>query len=432
MYLPSLIQRYRWQVCTSLAIATLLIVALPVAAQEVMQTTFDNMLESQEWWNTLWEETFTYSEENEISIYALQSVLRFILAFGLLFWVYQYAKKMMLADGIAQHMVVTIELVLPILFALIFLSDQGTYSRTLAYGMRDLTNSWSNQLMEMQIVEYKFRVAIQDQLILQDVKAAINEQAQRCLQMPQPEIALTSFERPEPDPNNPLTIQEEQAYDYLDCLRALGTFVDEKNEEVSGIFPSAARFLERAGETVSQVFEKAREERNYGVLNFDTLRLGLLDFAVGLGASTGYEKALNFSQWLWISFLEMAKWLLGLFASLYVAMSVIPGRQNMILVWFIEFLTIGIAQLAYVLVIGVVAVQLSSQTTYLASDLRFAMALGLFAPGVSLAIVLSGSLAAVNSFRSQSIAVAGAASGFATSFVTTVGYSLTRVADKRR
>ncbi len=125
-------------------------------------------------------------------------------------------------------------------------------------------------------------------------------------------------------------------------------------------------------------------------------------------------------------------WLDALFAPLFIAISIIPGRQHMFVAWLISFFTIGLAKLAYVIVIGIVAVRLSDQTTLFGSDLRFPMALGLFGPGVSFAVVTGGGIAAAMSFRSQSVGALGAVAGVVTSAVATIGHSLSRNSDKRR
>ncbi|MGH2414779.1 MAG: hypothetical protein ACRDEA_14040, partial [Microcystaceae cyanobacterium] len=156
------------------------------------------------------------------------------------------------------------------------------------------------------------------------------------------------------------------------------------------------------------------------------------DIFTGMIASAAYGPILSFTQWLWTNFLEMAMWLSGLFAPLFIAAAIIPGRQNMFVGWLIGFLTIGLAKLAYVVVLGIVAAQLSSQATFLPSDMRFPMALGLFAPGVSFAVVTGGGIAAAMSFRSQSVAVVGAAASVVTGAVANVGYSIARYGDRRR
>ena len=96
-------------------------------------------------------------------------------------------------------------------------------------------------------------------------------------------------------------------------------------------------------------------------------------------------------------------------------------------------MTIGLAKVAYIAVIGVVAAQIStSGTVLLTQDPRFFMALGVFAPAVSFAVVTAGGIAAAMSFRNQSIGAISTVAGIATGSITTIMYSFARYADKRR
>ena len=134
---------------------------------------------------------------------------------------------------------------------------------------------------------------------------------------------------------------------------------------------------------------------------------------------------------MWISLLEMAMFLLALFAPIFIALSVVPGKQSMFNVWLIEFLTIGLAKLAYVIVIGLVSVQLASSDSGFLDD-TFFMSLGIFAPAVSFAVVVSGGFAAASSFKSQSVGAVAIAAGTLSSGAATIAYSMSRAYDKRR
>lgn len=415
----------------------IVLIPIPVSAQQVLQTTMDSMQETEQWWDDVWKDTFdpTVMVNNpipakNISIYSFKTAVEFILGVGLIFWLYQYGQSMMESKGLVSGINVFFKSFLPILLIIIFLSDQGLYSRVLAYGLRDTINSWAHGMMDLEIKGQNIRTALTDQLVTQAAKEEISLQANKCLQMPQPAVALPASSRPAEDPANPLTIQQQQAYEYLECLEKLEDLAIAKQTEANlKPFASFRRFADTMTNTVGQVYQNEVAQRTSGVPN---LTRGIADVLAGAVGSVAYGPVLSFTQWLWMSFLEMAMWLLGLFAPLFIATSIIPGRQNMFFFWLIEYFTIGLAKIAYIAVIAIVAAQLSTQNTLLASDMRFPMALGLFAPGVSLAVVTAGGIAAASSFRSQSIATAGAAASVVTSFVSVVSYTALRQADKRR
>lgn len=439
--------KHRIWVYLTLAIAICLLVVLPARAQEVLQTTLTNMQESEQWWDKLWKDTFAPSPTDlrtSISIYTFATAVRFILAIGGIFWLFQYGQKMAESRGMPQILTTNTQFFIPVIMAVIFLANQGLYSRLLAYGLRDVVNSWSNGVLSMQISGNNIRSALADQLVTQDSKDVIALQAQKCMQMPQPAVALPSATRPAPDPDNSLTIQQVQAYSYLDCVQKLGDLAEYKKQEaltttcssIPGVNNACGlflRFIEKTKASAVRVYETEVEKFTKGGFpNPFAPSLGMSDFLAGTGATVAYGPILSFTQWLWTNFLEMAMWLDALFAPLFIAVSIIPGRQNMFGTWLISFLTIGLAKLAYVIVIGIVAVQLSAQTTLFASDLRFPMALGLFAPGVSFAVVTGGAIAAASSFRSQSTAVVGAVASTVSGAVATLSYSLSRYSDQRR
>ena len=428
-----------------LAVVACLLIVVPVRAQDVLQSTLTNMQESEQWWDKLWKDTFDPTDfSNSISIYTFSTAVRFLLAIGLIFWLFQYGQKMADSRGMSQALSTNTQFFIPFVIVVIFLTNQGQYSRLLAYGLRDVINSWSDGVMSMQVAGYNVRTALADQLVTQDAKDVIAQQAKKCMQMPQPAVSLPSLTQPAPNPNNPLTIQQEQAYEYLDCIKTLANLAEQKKEEgltnncssipgVRGLCGFFNKFMDKTAASAHSVLATEGQKITRGSTpNPFAITTGLLDFYSGVGASVAYGPILSFTQSLWISLLELAMWLDALFAPLFIAISIIPGRQNMFVTWLISLLTVGLAKLAYVIVIGVVAVQLSDQTTLLGSDLRFPMALGLFGPGVSLAVIAGGGFAAAMSFRSQSVGAVGAVAGVLTSVVATVGYSLSRNSDKRR
>ena len=163
------------------------------------------------------------------------------------------------------------------------------------------------------------------------------------------------------------------------------------------------------------------------VLNESLKELG--DVIVSF-TNPGHE-FLYFTQWMWISTLEMAMFLNGLFAPMFFAVSMIPGKERMVNLFLIEFLTIGLAKMAYMIIIGIVAIQLSTTGTGIIDD-TFFMTMGIFAPAVSFAVVTAGGLAAASSYKSQSVGAAAAVGGLVSSGAATVAYSMTRAADKHR
>ncbi|MDJ0647138.1 MAG: hypothetical protein QNJ60_00390 [Xenococcaceae cyanobacterium MO_188.B19] len=450
------IHQYRIWIGLLLIVAILIIVIQPVlsADTEILNITIEGMNKTQAWWDEMWKSTFdpTYDPEGvganagtNISVYSFVNPVRFLMGVGIIFWIFDYGKKMVNSNGIAHNVQVFSESFLPVVLILIFMANQALYSRVLAYGLRDIVNSWTEGVVEQQIAGVQLRSALEEQLLVEEVKDQIRWQANKCLQMPRPEVVLPSADRPTTNPDNPLTTEQEQAYSYLECLDKLVAFMEQKQQEaeVSKACRWGCKFFKgwisyRMWE-LSLVVGKEKAQRIFG---YETKPVteeavednyhSMVDFFKNFERK-GWMAIFSFTQWMWMSFLEMSMWLLGLFAPIFVVLALIPGKQNMFYFWLIEFLTIGLAKLAYVALVGVVAVQLSQVgTVIMAQDDRFLMALGAFAPGVSFAVVTAGGIAAASSFRSQSVGMINTAAGIATGSIATVIYSMSRYADKKR
>ena len=186
---------------------------------------------------------------------------------------------------------------------------------------------------------------------------------------------------------------------------------------------------------VQEELQFIKERTGFSKLGFDITQgdTEFLEEAKGVVVSLTNpdETFLYFTQWMYISFLELAMFLNGLFAPMFFAVSIIPGKERMSNFFLIEFLTIGLAKLAYVVVIGIVAIQQSSPGADITSNFFF-KSLGIFAPAVSFTVVTAGALMAASSYRSQSTGAIAAAGGLVSSGAATIAYSMARSADKRR
>lgn len=445
----NLIYRYRYGIYLAVAVVVCLVVITPTYASEVLETTAKRMIEGELWWDELWEDTFDPpgTAGSNISAYSFAGPVRFLLAIGMIFWMVDYGKKMSESKGMAQSFQIFFDSSLKIFLIIIFLTDQGSYSRFLAYGLRDITYSWSERAMNLQLADVKFRDAIKEQLLVEEVKNEISRQGEKCMQLPRPEVALPAAKRPPKDPNNPLTIEQDQAYRFLECLDKLVKYIDKKQAEAEAAkecrfgckffklwIKSHVGILKFAilQEIVKRVpgyegpkdFDQILEDKYHSAVDF-----------FGNVEQKGWMAVFGLTQWMWITFLEGSMWLSGLFAPLFIAISFIPGKEKMFGIWLIEILTIGLARFAYIALLGVVAVQVSTtpqDVVLLSQDGRFFMALGVFAPGISMAVVVSGAIAAASSYRSQAVGAASTVAGIATGSIATLAYSLSRYADKKR
>jgi hypothetical protein len=416
----------------------------PVAAQDVMGTTLNNMQESQKWWDSLWETTFTgVSAGNNVSSFIMVNLAKKILLFALIFWLYLFGNSLSKNSNSPDLFHTLGNFLLPVVLVAVFLTNNGAGANLLAYGMRQVINETTNGFMDVQISNMQVRSAIADQFITKDTAQKIERRALTCTQMPHPVVQLPSKERPQ-NPIPPLTTLQTQAYDYMECIDSLNKLVaDEKaNAEakyctnipgVNNACKFFGSYIKKMSASITQIQENEANKLLSGqVPNLLAGKMGLNDIVAGIGASLIFNQILSFTQWLWVNTLELALWLSALSAPIFIALSLVPGRLNLTVSWLLSYLSIALAQTGYIVIVGAVAVMLTSSTTYFASDLRFPMALGLFAPGVSLALFTGGMWAAARSFTGQSTVVAGAVASVASTALLGFGNALSRIADKRR
>jgi len=264
-----ILRKYRLWVRLILAIAICLLVVTPALCADLLQNTLTSMQQTEGWWDNLWKDTFDPTNISaNISTYTFTTAVRSVLMICVVFWLFQYGQRLTESRGTAQHVAINMQFFLPVLLVAIFLSNQGQYSRVLAYGLRDVVNSWSNGVMSLNIAGHNVRSALSDQLVTQDAKNSIASQARRCMQMPQPAVALPSATRPAPDPNHPLTKQQNQAYAYLDCIQNLGNLAKQKQDQAvankCGIVPGGAcgftlQFLSLTADSIKSLFQSEQD-----------------------------------------------------------------------------------------------------------------------------------------------------------------------------
>ena len=316
-----IVHQYRIWIYIVLAIIICLVAIKPVWANDILETTTNTMRETQEWWDDLWHETFDPTTlSGNISMYSFANPVRFIIGMGLIFWIYQYGKKMVNSQGMMHSVQIFSESFLPIVLILIFLANQGVYSRALAYGLRNITESWSNGLLQQQIAGITLSSALSEQLLVEEVKNEIRQQANKCLQMPRPEVILPSATRPAPDPDNPLTIQQQQLYEYFECLDRLIIFIEQKEKEATGTEAclGGCEFFKKVMKELISAFKVGIEgdlrhsiekSQGGGDENIDpalekTYRT-TKDVIQNL-EKKGWMFIFSVAQWMYVTFLEMA------------------------------------------------------------------------------------------------------------------------------
>jgi hypothetical protein len=245
----------------------------------------------------------------------------------------------------------------------------------------------------------------------------------------------------------PMTLAGQQAAAFRDCMKKVAFVAKEEldnAEQNCGIFGNKStgdavdcKFINRFGQKVTASIDsiiKTEDEKlkTGSPPNLDSTGVAFFDFVAGMTANAANRPALAASQWLYISFLELAMFLVGIGALINVPVALIPGRLNIAVGTLIAFLTLGLANVMYVVTIGIVALLLSNDQSILFSDMRFPMALGVFAPIVSFLVVIAGGIAAANAFTGASFTATNVVFSAGSSIIGNAGAAISRGSYGRR
>lgn len=457
MYFPT--KKLPRRISVSLVIACLLIVMICFQAmaqeQQMLQSSLDQMKASQTWWDELWQKTFSPppgSAGNDLTAYWIANIARFFVVICLPFWLYQVGSDFAMSGTLGAVMKVFGRYFLFAVLCISLLGNDAKMSRELSLGMRQIINNQANGLMQVQVNGLNMRSALSNQLAIRAQSDKAIAKAQECAALPRPSVVLTSPNRPPADQQPPLTREQVQAYDYLDCVKAFQTQIEADAAAtrqtmcggIAGITCAAydnwgrrlqnsvTRFISSEWQRYSNPTSFETAQRNGPPVTGAMPSFFLTDLLVGSAASAAWVPILNNIQWVYVSILELALFLSGLSAPIFAAMALIPGQLNTFIGWLIGFLTIGMMKIFYIMIIGAMAIVMSQQDTFLLSDLRFPMTIGIAAPLLATTMALGGAWAASKSFAGAITSSAGAAAGMASSGLGAMGFALARAVDKRR
>ncbi len=450
-------QHYKYWV---IALAICLAVALPSfgLGADVVQSSLDNMKQVEAYWDQLWRSTFLDDQPTGVSgasqgSYMFSAVVHWFLALSLLFWVV----RMLLQSGqmMSMNLPGLLQSLSPFLLSVlvvsVLLSNNAVLAREIPWQMRANINTWRNGLMEASITDLTIRGALKDVFTTKEASDRITAEAQKCAQMPQPATVLPSPTRPTDKATlDKLTLSQQQAYNFIDCMNKLKEVAQTEQEKsqsaicsnvpgVNQLCGFFGRFMAKTVNSINEATEnqiKRIQQGDYAGAAWNFTPQGaqgvLADFLGGVVATAGFKSVLNAIQWVFISMMELGLWVDGLVAPIMVATALVPGQLNLVVAWAISFLTIGLSQLTYTVVVGAVALGLAQTTTYFASDLRFEMAMGVFAPLVCTAVLTGGGIAAARAFTGQAIGITTAAVSTITGISSAIFQAAGRLAYARR
>lgn len=420
---------------------------LAQAAQEDVNTL--QLLASQnetidKWWEDVWVKTFrpgVATGGTTLSDYFFNNICRWFLLIGLFFWIYQLGQKATRVGGARLGSLIP-ELLLPIILSAALLANNAQLGRDLAWTARRFSQMAQQGVLQTRILDIEIASSLKDVFTTQVSAAQIAEQVQYCSAMPHPNVILTSATRPT-NPTVPLTPQQIEAYDYLECFNKVKDFIQEvrtKNEQaqcssIPGVQQTCVfttRFLTKTYDSFSKGISATNAAMARGEKQFtNPVQKMALDFVAGVAGQSSARPTLAAIQYWTISFMEMALFVDALICPLAIAVAIIPSRLNMTAGWLISIFTIVLAQIVNAVISGVAAMQLAQSSTYFLSDTRFELALGLLAPLASFAVIGGGGFFAAKTFMSAGSAGTGAIVSLGSSLTTSMYIGISRAMSKK-
>lgn len=430
-----------------LACVWILQTALPAMGADTPQATgldylqriTDNITQTAGWWDQLWDDTFDPEQTvNSINNRVIMGVVQYVLLAGFMAWSWRIGRKIFDRGSDISDWV---KFIIPVVLVTFFLSNSGQAIYQTAHGLRKIVNAAPAEVAKIQVAGFNVRLAINDALFTQTTKTVISQEAQKCAQLQPPGVNLTQKEKDTAvlsrrlreakfrnqkgaplSEEERLSIYKAAAIDQIQCLESLDKFIGEQREILKKGCPeckTAQEFVDRTQESVKEILlrnasEMASKGFDAAIAAGKTTALFAINpgFALAEMILPDWQTILTevamIMAWAFVAGQELSLLLAALMGPIAFALGTIPHGQNAIIEWLLFFARVLLVRLAYVILIGFVALMLAGVT---AAPLVFPLFFGIFAPYVAYKAVNDGVGAAADSFRSNVTSVGTAGVG---------------------
>lgn len=406
---------------------------------DYLQRITDSITKTAGWWDKLWEETFAPEKSvNSINNKAIMRVVQYVLLAGFIAWSWRIGRKIFEKGSDISDWV---RFIIPVVLVTFFLSNSGQAIYHTAHGLRQIVNFAPQEVAKLQIAGYNVRLAVDDALFTQATKTVISQEAKKCAQLQPPSVNLTEAEKNLAIVNRrlrevtlrkqkgaPLTeaerisLYKQSAMDQIQCLESLDKFIGQQRQIIKKACPdckTAQELVDRGQETVRDTL--ARNVSDLAAKGFDIAKTAAFKtalFALHPGLAlvdlitpdwqTILTEIAMIMAWAFVAGQELSLLLAALLGPIAFALGTIPYGQNAIIEWLLFFARVLLVRLAYVILLGFVALMLAGVA---ATPLIFPLFFGIFAPFVAYKAVNDGVGAAADSFRSNVTSVGSAGVG---------------------
>lgn len=160
---------------------------------------------------------------------------------------------------------------------------------------------------------------------------------------------------------------------------------------------------------IQSIIDDTRTKSGDIVGNFQKIADSITTFVSSLSVGSVFRATaipivrliLSSLQWCFVNILEASLVLTGLFAPIAMGLSLLPFQGRPIWAWATGFLSLFGIQMAYNIIVGLMATILVKSGAELASDIAFMLFVSIFAPALAVAIAGGGGIAIYNTISNK-------------------------------
>ncbi|ABW32001.1 hypothetical protein [Acaryochloris marina] len=340
-----------------------------------------------------------------------------------------------------------------VILAVFLLASQFVRAYDIANTTWAFRNNMRNNTKSVVHANQVFTEAIANEFFNVQFGQEVSDQLAICQGLPFPTVRVPQAVRPTGAEG--VKLEEGQTYDFLDCLTTLEETIKRNQAQLKqqcGAKLQSCEIVEaKADGLARQVGDGTKKIRrrliadlgpgsNPGFDQIGGIPDPLLiqdDFsAIGdlvASALSGigdflYMGLVEFGNTLYTSSIEILFLLGGMFFPITVAWSVIPGKRQVLLDWFVTMLSLIITEQVYLIIIGMVAVLSSQPQFHEFGPKLFLFTLGITAPLIAAASGGVSGFQMARTYRGTAIGAAGAA----LSVISGVAFSIAYKANSKR
>lgn len=341
-----------------------------------------------------------------------------------------------------------------VLLVVILLANQYANAYKVVNTSWAFRNQVRNNTQTATVAQVQITDAIANEIFNAQFGQSVSEQWATCQSLPFPTVRVPQATRPSA---TQVTLEEGQTHDFIDCMKTLQATVARNKaklqQDCGANLQSCEIVQQKANDLDKQVSDGVTkiQRRIIGgpgsgtgfddigglpdplLVQEDFSAVGdAINAALSAVGDFAYMKLVELGNTLYTASIEILFLLGGLFFPITVVWSLIPGKRQVLLDWFVFLLSLIITEQVYLILIGTVAV-LGIQPQFHAFGPRlFLITLGILGPLLAGAFGAGSGFAMARTYRGATIGAVGAALSVLSAGAFSIAYKINHNHQLRR